>query len=101
MLTKKQVEKIRKGLDGAPQRAVFKLLSDANRYKIFQILDKQPELIVSDIAEILEISTPLASQHLKVLELGGLLEKEKQGQKAYLILRTDNSVAQAIIREIM
>ena len=101
MLTKKQIERIRKGLNGSAQRAIFKLLSDANRYRIFQILNKQSELIVRDIAEILEISTPLASQHLKVLELGGLLEKEKQGQKSYLKLRTDNPVAQAIVREIM
>lgn len=101
MLTHKQLIKIRLTLDGAERRAIFKILADANRYKIVKILSKYPKLIVSDIAEILEISTPLASQHLKILEQGGLLEKEKLGQKAYLKLRTDNRTALSIIKEIL
>ena len=101
LLTEKQIIKIRKGFNGAEQRAIFKILADANRYCIFQILSKYPKLTVSDIAKILEISIPLASQHLKILEQGGLLEKEKLGQKAYLKLRNDNRVGKSIIRAII
>ena len=100
-LTDKQIIKIRKGLNGAQQQAIFKILADANRYNIFQILSKHPKLIVGDIAKILDISTPLASQHLKILEQGGILEKEKLGQKAYLKLREDNRIAQTIIKQII
>jgi DNA-binding transcriptional ArsR family regulator len=101
MLTDKHVTKSRKTFNGADQRAIFKILSDANRYRIFQILSTNPRLIVSDIAKILKISTPLASQHLKILEQGGLLQKEKQGQKAYYTLKVNNKIAQSIIHEII
>ena len=86
-LTDKQIIKIRKGLNGAQQQAIFKILADANRYNIFQILSKHPKLIVGDIA--------------KILEQGGILEKEKLGQKAYLKLREDNRIAQTIIKQII
>ncbi len=101
ILTDKQIAKIRKDFNGAEQRAIFKILADTNRYCIFQTLTKYPKLIVSDIAKILDISIPLASQHLKILEQGGILEKEKLGQKAYLKLRGDNRIAQSIIKEVL
>lgn len=101
MLTDKQIVKIRKGLNGVDQRLAFKVLGDANRYRVFEILSKQPKLTVSDLAHILKISIPLASQHLKILEQASILEKEKQGQRVYYKLRTDNSVMQSIIEEVI
>jgi DNA-binding transcriptional ArsR family regulator len=102
MRTNKQIIQIRMGLkSGADQMAVFKILGDANRYHIFEMLGKQPQLTVSDIAKVLKISIPLASQHLKILEHGGLLQKEKRGQKVYYKLRTDNRIAQAITKGII
>ncbi|HYV33456.1 MAG TPA: metalloregulator ArsR/SmtB family transcription factor [Candidatus Limnocylindria bacterium] len=101
MVTHGQLIEIRKSLDGVEQRTIYKLLADANRYHIVKILSKYPKLIVSDIAKILGISIPLASQHLKALEQGDILEKEKLGQKAYLKLRDDNKVARTIIEEII
>jgi DNA-binding transcriptional ArsR family regulator len=102
MRTDKQIIKIRNGLNGGTdQRVIFKILGDANRYSIFEMLSKNPQLIVSDIAKILKISVPLASQHLKVLEQGGILQKEKRGQRVYFKLRTDNPIAQAITKRII
>jgi DNA-binding transcriptional ArsR family regulator len=90
MLTDKQIVKIQKAFNGTDQRVIFKILGDTNRYRIFEMLGKQPKLAVSDIAKVLKISVPLASQHLKILEQGHMLEKEKIGQKVYYKLRTDN-----------
>jgi DNA-binding transcriptional ArsR family regulator len=101
MLTEKQIAKIRKGLNGNAQRVAFKILADSNRYRISQILNEHLQLSVSDISKILKISIPLASQHLKVLEQGNILQKEKRGQNVYFKLRTDNRIAQIIIQEIM
>jgi DNA-binding transcriptional ArsR family regulator len=102
MRTDKQIIQIRKGLkDGTDQRVIFKILGDANRYRIFEMLGNHPQLTVSDIAKILKISIPLASQHLKILEHGSLLQKEKRGQKVYYGLRTDNRIAQAITKTII
>ncbi|MDR3643387.1 MAG: metalloregulator ArsR/SmtB family transcription factor [Candidatus Doudnabacteria bacterium] len=102
MRTDKQIIQIRKELkDGTEQRVIFKILADTNRYRIFEMLGKQPQLTVSDMARVLKISLPLASQHLKTLERGGLLQKEKRGQKVYYGLRTDNRIAQAITKTII
>ncbi len=101
MLTDKQISKIRKSFNGVDQRLIFKILGDKNRYRIFEMLNKHPKLTVSDIAKILKISIPLSSQHLKILEQGGILEKEKQGQKVYYKLGTGNRIAKSIIKEII
>jgi len=101
MLTDKHIAKIRKAFNGANQRVIFKILGDTNRYRIFEMLGSQPRLAVSDMAKILRISIPLASQHLKILEQGNMLEKEKLGQKVYYKLRADNRIARAIIKDII
>lgn len=101
MLTDTQIEKIRSAFNGEDQRAIFKILSDANRYRIFEMLAQQPRLSVSDIAKVLQISIPLASQHLKILEQGKMLKRKKQGQNVYYKLQTDNEIAQSIIHEII
>ncbi len=101
MLTNKQIIKKRKGFNGADQRAIFKILGDTNRYRIFEMLTKVPQLTVSDIAKILKISVPLCSQHLKILETGNMVEREKLGQKVFFKLNQGNRIAQAIVREII
>ena len=101
MLTDKQIAKIREGFNGTGQRAIFKILGDTNRYRIFEMLGKRTRITVSDIAKVLDVSIPLASQHLKVLEQGGMLEKEKQGQKVYYKLSMDNVIARSISEGVL
>ncbi len=101
MLTDKQIVKMRKGFNGTDQRVIFKILGDTNRYRIFEMLGKQKMISVSDIAKVLEISIPLASQHLKILEQSHMLEKERQGQKIYYRLKADNKIAGSISREVI
>ncbi len=101
MLTDKQITKIRKGFNGTDQRIIFKILGDANRYRIFEMLGKQSRLGVGDMAKILRISIPLASQHLKILAQAKILLKEKLGQKVFYKLRIDNRIAQLITKEII
>src|SRR3990167_1463029 len=100
MLSDKQITKIRKAFNGIDQRIIFKILGDTNRYRIFEMLGKHPRLAVSDMAKILKISIPLASQHLKILEQGSMLVKEKQGQKVYYKLKQGNRIAQSITEVI-
>lgn len=101
MLTDKQITKIRKAFNGTDQRVIFKILGDTNRYRIFEMLGKQPRLSVGDMAKILRISIPLASQHLKILEQAKMLGKEKQGQKVYYKLRSDNRIARSITEGVL
>jgi ArsR family transcriptional regulator, arsenate/arsenite/antimonite-responsive transcriptional repressor len=101
MLTDRKILKIRKAFNGTDQRVIFKILGDTNRYRIFEMLGNQTRLAVGDMAKILRISIPLASQHLKILEQGGMLEKEKQGQKVYYKLNINNLIAHTITEEII
>ncbi len=101
MLTDKQITKIRGAFNGTDQRVIFKILGDTNRYRIFEMLGGQPRISVSDIAKILKISIPLASQHLKILEQAKILEKEKIGQKVYYKLRADNRIARSISEGVL
>jgi len=101
MLTGKQITKIRKAFNGTDQRVIFKILGDTNRYRIFEMLGNEPRLSVSDMAKVLQISIPLASQHLKILEQGDMLVKEKLGQKVFYKLKTNNRIAHSITKEII
>lgn len=102
MITKKKIERNRKIFsenDKSMARA-FKVLSDVNRYRIFRILAQQPKLTVSDIAKILDISLPLASQHLKILAAANLLQKERAGKKVFPKLEHGNPFVQAVVKTI-
>lgn len=96
MLTDKQIEKIRKDFNGSNQREIFKILGDTNRYRIFEMLIGIPRLTVTEIAKVLKISLSLASQHLKILWQGKVLEKERLGQLVYYKLSENNKIVQLI-----
>ncbi|MDP2631384.1 MAG: metalloregulator ArsR/SmtB family transcription factor [Candidatus Uhrbacteria bacterium] len=102
MLSQKEILRNRKTFTETDQTmaAVFKVLSDVNRYRIFSLLAKQPKLTVSDISRILNISLPLASQHIKILVHARLLKKERDGKKVFPKLEHDNPFVQAIIKTI-
>ena len=102
MLSSQEIIKARKYLNGrdAEFAKLFKALSDVNRCKIFRVLTIKPRLSVSSTAKVLNISLPLASQHLKILLLNGLLKKEKQGLKVYYELNWDKSVVTSLVKVI-
>lgn len=70
---------------------VYKALADVNRLKIIKLLASEMEerVNVGKLAEILHISQPAASQHIKILKVVGLLTRTKVGNSAYY--QIDNS----------
>ena len=100
MLNKKEILKNRVAVSKINKSMVviFKALSDVNRYRIFYILIEHPELSVSTLAHILNISLPLTSQHIKVLEHAGLLQKQRVGKRIFTKLEHDDPLAQCIIK---
>lgn len=101
-LTKKEIQQNRSIFSETDKimAATFKTLSDVNRYRIFRILAEQPKLTVSSIAEILDISLPLASQHIKILAHANLLRKERTGKKVLTKLEISNPFVQAMVKII-
>lgn len=102
MLSASEIAKVRKYLGARDEDLadLFKVLSEPNRCKMFRAIAKHERLAVTDAANILEISLPLASQHLKVLLQGNLLLKAKEGQATYYSLNKKNPVVQSIVKAI-
>jgi DNA-binding transcriptional ArsR family regulator len=64
---------------------VFKVLADPTRLKIIAALIKH-EMCVQDISELLNMSLPAVSHHLKSLRDSRLIKYRRDGKKAiYLI----------------
>lgn len=78
--------------------SIFQLLGDKTRFKIFKILLSGREMCVSEIAEALDISTPAVSQHFRIFELVGLVDKERYGQKVCYKLKSDDVLVHQLIK---
>jgi ArsR family transcriptional regulator len=68
---------------------MYKLLADKTRLTILALL-KEKELCVCDIHEIMEMTQPNVSQHLRKLKSGGMVNEKKRGQWVYYSLNLDN-----------
>lgn len=102
MLEKNEIDQIKKRLDASEDDAilteVFKLLGDKSRYRIVKILTEEGELCVSDLAAVLDASMSAVSQHLRVLEMSGLVEGERMGQMMCYKPLMDHPKVKAIIK---
>ena len=95
MLSKSRIRQVRKEVlsESDKMAAVFSALSDRGRLKMFKLLLKHKDLCVTEIANVFEISVPAASQQLKILEINGLVTKEREGQMiCYSINKSSNIV---------
>lgn len=103
MLNRDNLKKIRKIFNHEKEyffSNAFKALGDANRCRIFRLLMEKSRLSAGDIAEILKISRPLASQHLKIMEHSQLFQKEKIGQRKFYRIDLKNHFANSIAKII-
>jgi ArsR family transcriptional regulator, arsenate/arsenite/antimonite-responsive transcriptional repressor len=67
---------------------VFKALGEPTRLKIIKLLATR-ELCVCDLVEIMQISQPRISQHLKVLKYTGLVNERREGQRSICSLNSE------------
>lgn len=58
----------------------FKALGEPTRLKIVRLLATK-ELCVCELEEIMQISQPRISQHLKILKQAGLVTERREGQR--------------------
>lgn len=79
---------------------VFGALGDPRRCTIFRSFLGRERLCVSDVARALKISMSLASQHLKVLEITGLVVREREGRTVYYKPNTHDELVRAIIKAV-
>lgn len=70
---------------------LFKVLGDETRTKILYLLAHR-ELCVCDMAQILDMSLPAVSHHLRLLRALRLVKYRRQGKMVYYTLDDDHIV---------
>ncbi|MBN8209583.1 winged helix-turn-helix transcriptional regulator [Bacillus sp. NTK071] len=79
--------------------AVFKLLGDKTRLTIIGLL-KDGECCVCEFVEVLQISQPSVSQHLRKLRDTGLVKERRRGQWIFYSLNQEHD-AFSIVESVL
>lgn len=69
-----------------PFTKLLKAVADPSRRHILMALRHSGELSVNDIASMVNLSQPLASQHLRILKEAEAIQARKVGQQVYYSL---------------
>src|SRR3984893_16485693 len=71
-------------------KIMVKALGDVARLSIVYHLAHQHEITVTDLTEMLGLSQPLVSWHLRKLRRAGLAETRRVGRQVYCSLNTEH-----------
>jgi ArsR family transcriptional regulator len=74
----------------------FKVLGDKTRLRILALLQGR-ELCVCDLTEVLGISQPGVSQHMRRLRQGGYVAERRDGQWIYYSLNMGNPLLNLLL----
>ena len=66
---------------------VLELAGNGVRLKILYLLEEEDQLCPCDLSDILGMSIPAVSQHLRKLKDGQLIESRREGQTIYYSLK--------------
>lgn len=69
---------------------ILALAGNEVRLKIVYLLEEEKELCPCDLADILGMSIPAVSQHLRKLKDGNIVETRKESQTIYYSLTQEN-----------
>ncbi|HXL57681.1 MAG TPA: metalloregulator ArsR/SmtB family transcription factor [Chitinophagaceae bacterium] len=69
---------------------ILALAGNDVRLKILYLLEEEDELCPCDLSDILGMSIPAVSQHLRKLKDGNIIESRKDGQTIYYSLKEEN-----------
>lgn len=86
--------------DVGPTAAAFDALSEPKRCLIFRALLKSRILSVGELASVVGISDPSASQHLKILLNADLVRKQKSGRFVHYCINTGNKLVLALQKAV-
>jgi len=69
---------------------ILSLAGNEVRLKILFLLEEETELCPCDLSDILGMSIPAVSQHLRKLKDGDIIEARKEGQTIFYSLRNQH-----------
>lgn len=70
--------------------SVLSLAGNEVRLKILYLLEEEKELCPCDLSDILGMSIPAISQHLRKMKDGGVIQNRKEGQTIYYSLKQEH-----------
>jgi ArsR family transcriptional regulator, lead/cadmium/zinc/bismuth-responsive transcriptional repressor len=70
--------------------AVLALAGNEVRLKILYLLEEEKELCPCDLSDMLGMSIPAISQHLRKMKDGDIVQFRKEGQTIYYSLKTEH-----------
>ena len=102
MLNSTEVKKVQRTVREGRERLpfIFEALSDPTLLKIFHLLMKHQDLCVTDLARVCKVSVPGISYQLKIMEVVGLVKKERMGKMICYELRKEDPLVKKIMRII-
>ncbi|MEX2232626.1 MAG: metalloregulator ArsR/SmtB family transcription factor [Cyclobacteriaceae bacterium] len=71
--------------------SVMSLVGNEVRLKILYLLDSEQELCPCDLSDILQMTIPAISQHLRKMKDGGLIEARRVGQTIFYSIQKESS----------
>ena len=71
---------------------ILKAISDENRLRILSMLKVKQNICVCEIREIIGLSQPAISSHLRILENAGLINNSKDGKWINYRLNSDLNI---------
>lgn len=69
---------------------ILSLAGNEVRLKIIFLLEEEGELCPCDLSDILGMSIPAVSQHLRKLKDGNIIQSRKEGQTIFYSLRSEH-----------
>lgn len=76
---------------------IFYSLGDETRLRIVELLEQYENICVGELAEALEVSSAAISQQTRVLELAGVVRRERHGQKVCYQLQNEDPIIQDVL----
>jgi ArsR family transcriptional regulator len=103
MLTKEELSQVREQVAQGDERLpfMFNALSDSSRFRIFKLLASREDLCVSEIAHVFDISVPAASQQLKLMEMSGMVRRQRHGQMICYCVKQDDPTVKALLKIVL
>ncbi len=101
MLSTEEIRKIKRNMAAEDERTpiIFGALSDARRYQMFRLLLSHRDLCVTEMAKIFGISVPAASQQLKILEMTGLIRRDRMGKSICYGVKCNDPLVRSLLKD--
>jgi len=103
---KKQISRCKETIENSSDsfKAISKILSLAGsevRLKVLFLLNIENELCPCDIADILEMSVPAVSQHIRKMKDAGIITSRRDGQTLYYsLVKNEDNVLNGIFNSL-